>query len=163
VTGVFAFDGERGWKVSPFDGSLAPEPMEGEEAHQTADQADLEGPLVDWKAKGHRVTLAGRENLSGRDVYKLDVTLKSGREMSQFLDAKSYLPVRAESTRIVRGHRLTVETTFDDYRKVEGVSFPHAIETGAVGRPQRLKVLVEKIEVNPTLDDAHFRMPALER
>jgi hypothetical protein len=27
VTGVYAYDGERGWRVSPFDGELEPEPM----------------------------------------------------------------------------------------------------------------------------------------
>jgi hypothetical protein len=83
--------------------------------------------------------------------------------LHQYIDAKTYLPARTESTRLVRGHRVTIETNFDDYREVEGVFFAHSIETGAVGRPQRLKVVVEKIEVNPALDDARFQMPALER
>lgn len=163
VTGVYAFDGQHGWRVSPFDGSLAPEPMADEEARQTADQADIEGPLVDWKAKGHQVALSGKESLDGREVYKLEVTLRSGRVLHQYLDARSFLLVRTETTRIVRGHSVAIETTFEDYRKVEGVSFPHAIETGAVGRPQRLKVVVEEIQENPTLDDARFEMPKLER
>lgn len=163
VTGVYAFDGERGWKVSPFDGSLAPEPLESEEARQTADQAEIEGPLADWKAKGHQVALLGKESLDGRDVYKLEVTLRSGRLLHQYLDATSYLPVRTESKRLVRGHPVTVEASFGDYRDVEGVLFPHAIETGVVGRPQRLRVVVEEIEVNPALDDARFQMPMLER
>ncbi len=152
-----------GWKVSPFDGSLAPEPMDDEEARQTADQADIEGPLPDWKAKGHRVILVGKESLTGREVYKLEVTLRSGRVLHQYLDAGTFLPVRSETTRLVRGRSIQVETTFDDYRAVGGVLFPHSIETGALGRPQRLKVAVEAIEVNPSLDDTRFEMPALER
>jgi hypothetical protein len=160
VTGVYAFDGERGWKVSPFDGSFAPVLMESEEARQTADQAEIEGPLADWKAKGHRVSLSGKENLGGREVVKLEVTLRSGRVLHEFLDAVTYLPLRRESSRLVRGHSVTIETTFGDYREVGGVLFPHSIETGAAGRPQRLKITVEAIEVNPALDEARFQMPA---
>jgi hypothetical protein len=163
VTGVYAFDGERGWKVSPFDGSFAPELMESEEERQTADQADIEGPLADYRAKGNRVALLGKESLDGLDVYELEVTLRSGRRLRQYLDANTYLPVRAESTRMVRGHLVTVESRFEDYRAVEGVQFAHTIETGAVGRPQRLKVVVEGIEVNPTLEDARFERPAVVR
>ena len=75
----------------------------------------------------------------------------------------TFLRVRTESTRLVLGHRVKIETKFDDYRDVQGVLFPYSIETGAVGRPQRLKVVLEEIEVNPTLDDARFQMPTLER
>jgi hypothetical protein len=160
LTGVYAFDGERGWKVSPFEGSLDAEPMTDEEALQTSDQADIEGPLVDWQAKGHRVALSGMEILDGRDVYKLDVTLRSGRVIHQYLDARSYLRVRTESTREVRGISLRIETRFDDYRQVSGLLFPHSIDTGVVGRPRRLTVSVEKVEVNPTLEDARFAMPS---
>ena len=163
VTGVYAFDGERGWKVSPFDGILAPEPMESEEARETADRADIEGPLADARAKGHEVVLVGQESLDGRDVYKLQLTLESGRVLTQYLDATTHLVVRTDSKRLVRGHSVTVETRFRDYREVEGVLFPHAIEMGAVGRPMRLSVTVERIEVNPALDEARFRMPADER
>lgn len=161
VTGVYAFDGENGWKISPFDGSFAPERMEEEEARQAADQADIEGPLVDWKAKGNRVALLGKDVLGGRDVYKLEVTLRSGRVVRQYIDAETFLRVRADSTRLVRGHSLEIETTFGDYREVQGVLFPHAIGTGAAGRPQRLEIAVEEIEVNPTLEEERFRMPAL--
>ncbi len=163
VTAVFAFDGKTGWKVSPFEGSLSPEPMEDEAADEAGDQADIEGPIVDWKAKGNRVTLVGKETLGDRDVHKLEVTLRSGRVVHQYLDAKTFLRVRAESTRRVRGSLVDIETTFDDYREVEGVLFPFSIETGAVGRPQRLKIGIEAIEVNPSLDEARFQMPALER
>jgi hypothetical protein len=30
---------------------------------------------------------------------------------------------------------------------------------GVQGRPQRLKIAVETVEVNPALEDARFRMP----
>ncbi len=39
---------------------------------------DFDGLLVDWKEKGHTVTLAGREVMPGGEAFKLTVTLKSG-------------------------------------------------------------------------------------
>jgi outer membrane lipoprotein-sorting protein len=163
VTGVYAFDGERGWKVSPFDGSLDAEPMTEDEALQTSDQAEIEGPLVDWKAKGHQVALSGTETIEGRDVYELTVTLRSGRTTRLYLDARSFLPFRTESTRQIRGVSLSIETRLDDYRKIQGVLFPHAIEMGVVGRPRRMNVAVDEVEVNPTLPDERFVMPGPER
>jgi outer membrane lipoprotein-sorting protein len=159
VTGVYAFDGARGWKVSPFEGSFAPEPMDEEEASQVADQADIEGPLVDWRAKGHRVELKGKETVDGRELYVLEVTLESGRTVMQFLDSSTLLRARATSERLLRGNRVVLETTFGDYRAVEGVAFPHSIETGAAGRPRRLRIRIEAIEINPSLEESGFRMP----
>jgi hypothetical protein len=163
VTAVYAFDGERGWRVSPLDGNLDAEPMTGEEALQAGDQAEFEGPLVDWKAKGHQVAIAGKETLDGRDVYKLTVTLRSGRTNHLYLDAGTFLPIRTESTRQIRGVALSIETWFDDYRRVQGVLFPHAIEMGVVGRPRRLNVALDGVEVNPVLPEERFVMPTPER
>jgi hypothetical protein len=159
VTAVYAWDGERGWQVSPLDGSLGPEPLSSENTELALEQSDIEGPLVDWKAKGHQVDLVGREKLQDREAFKLKVTLKSGSVRYEYLDARSCLLVRAESTRALRGQKLELETTFGDYKDVAGLLFPHSIESGARGRPRRLSVIVEKIEINPALDDARFRIP----
>jgi hypothetical protein len=56
-----------------------------------------------------------------------------------------------------------METTFGDYRETAGVLFPHALEIGVKDRPGRLRIQVLTIEVNPTLDDARFRMPDASR
>jgi hypothetical protein len=56
-----------------------------------------------------------------------------------------------------------METTFGDFRETAGVLFPHAIEIGIKGRPRRLRILVQTIEVNPVLDDARFQVPDASR
>jgi len=120
------------------------------------EQADIEGPLVDWKAKGHQVELAGREVLGGRDAYKLKVTLKSGAVRYDYIDVKTHYQVRTDSTRQIRGQAVQLETTFRAHKRASGVLFPGEIEVAAVGRPQELRVVVDKIEVNPPLSDARF-------
>lgn len=160
MTGVYAFDGQRGWEVSPFLGRMDPEPMSPEAIRQAAEQADIDGPLVDWKAKGHRVTLVGRETVDGREAHRLEVTLAGGNVRHDFIDAQSFLLLKTESKRLVRGHERGVVTTFSDYKKIEGLLYAHAIVTSTPGAAGRLSVVVEKVELNPTLDDARFAMPA---
>ena len=78
TTGVWAWDGSAGWRVSPLDGGLEAEALPAEEAASLAEQADLEGPLVDWKAKGHAVEVVGPATLPGGLAHRLKVTPKSG-------------------------------------------------------------------------------------
>jgi len=145
--------------VSPLDGRLEPEPLPAEEAAATAEQADIEGPLVDWRAKGHTVELVGSEALPGGRAHRLKVTLKTGAVRHVWVDAATGLVVRTVSTRALRGHEVTLETTFGDYRETGGVAFARSIETGVQGRPRRLRIVVETVEVNPALEEDRFRRP----
>jgi outer membrane lipoprotein-sorting protein len=159
TTGVYVWDGSTGWRVSPLDGSLDAEPLSEEAAAVSAEQADFEGPLVDWKAKGHRVELVGPAALSGGAAHELAVTLKSGVVRHVWVDAKTGLVVKTASTRKVKGHEVTFEVTYGDYRETGGVQFARSIEIGAAGRPQRMRIVVDSVEVNPKLDDARFKTP----
>jgi len=160
VTAVFVSNGDKGWKVSPFDNDVAPTPLPEEAVAEAAEQADIEGPLVDWKQKGHKVELVGTETVRGREAYKLKLTLASGGERYELIDATTMLRARTVSTRTVKGRPLEIETTYSDYQKTGGVHFPHRIEVVAHGRPQALLVVLDKIEVNPPIADSRFEMPA---
>jgi outer membrane lipoprotein-sorting protein len=160
VTSVFVSDGKRGWRVDPAQGDTGPKILPDEVVSEAAEQGDFEGPLVDWKAKGHRVELAGREKVGAREAYKLKLTLKSGQVRYDYLDADSMYLLRTDSTRQVRGRKVQIHTTFSDFKKVGGLLFPHAVEVAAEGRPDTLNIVVESVEINPPLDDARFAMPA---
>ena len=159
VTGVYAYDGNVAWEVSPLEGSLSPVEMSAEETAHTAGQADIDGPLVDWQAKGHQVALVGTTHEGERELYELEVTLAGGSVQSYFLDAETYLHVRTVATRELEGRTIEVDTVFGDYRAVGGVQLPHAIETGALERPQRMSIVVTEVELNPELTEDRFAMP----
>src|SRR5687767_5566352 len=74
MTGIQAYDGKNAWMVMPFMGKKDPEMLAAEETKMMDEQADLDGPLVDSKDKGHTVELVGKEKVEGADVYKLKVT-----------------------------------------------------------------------------------------
>lgn len=160
MTGVQAWDGKSGWGISPFGGKTDPEPLSPEDAKEAEEQADMDGPLVDYKSKGHAVELVGKEKLEGSDAYKLKVTLKNGTVNYSYLDADSYLTIKEESKRTVRGSEVEVESTIGDYKEVGGLLLPHSIQNGAKGKPEKQNIIIEKIELNPPLDDSRFVMPA---
>ena len=162
VTGVFASNGTKGWKMSPFDGDTAPTPLSPEAVQEAVEQADVEGPLVDWKAKGHQIELAGRETVGAHQAYKIKMTLKSGATRYEYIDSKTFYRVRADSTRTLRGALTKVTMTFDDYQKTSGLAFPHLVEVETEGRPQTMRVVVDKVEVNPPIDDARFEQPVVQ-
>jgi hypothetical protein len=159
TTGVYVWDGSAGWRVSPLDGSLEVQPLTEDAAALSAEQADFEGPLVDWKAKGHKVELVGSTTLAGGAAHELKVTLKSGVVRHLWVDAASGLLVKSAATRTLRGHDLQFETLYGDYKAAGGVTFARSIETGVVGRPQRLRIVVDNVETNPAIDEARFRQP----
>jgi outer membrane lipoprotein-sorting protein len=157
ITAAYVSDGRQGWQVTPFSGDMGVHPMSEAALTDAMEQADIEGPLVDWKAKGHKVTLEGHAAVGERDAFKLRVDLKSGGVRYDYIDVKTHYQLKIESTREFRGRRVQLETTFGDHKKTAGVLFPRTVEVAAVGRPQRMRVVVDSIEVNPPLSDARFQ------
>jgi len=160
MTGVQAYDGKNGWMVMPFMGKKDPEAMPEDQAKLMEEQADIDGPLVDWKEKGHKVELLGKEQVEGADAYKVKVTKKNGDVSTIFIDAESHLEIKSEGKRKIRGTEYEGETVLGEYKEVEGMMMAHSMESGAKGSPQRQKMVIEKIEVNPALADTLFLMPA---
>jgi hypothetical protein len=160
TTSIFANDGETGWQVAPLQGQFEPKAMAPEaDAAAGVDQRDIEGPLVDWREKGHMVELLGRETLPGGEAFKLKLTLEGGAIRYDYVDVASRQVVRADVTRTIRGRPVELQNTFSDFREVGGIVFPYLIETRAKDRPEVIRIEVEKIELDPDLDDARFRLP----
>ena len=159
LTAVQAYDGSKAWQIMPFMGKKDPEPMSADDTKEMEENADLDGPLVDYKAKGHKIELLGKEKVEGTDVYKLKVTLKNGDVQTEFIDADSFLVIKKETTRTVRGTEHTIESSIGDYKEVDGVIFPFAVENSMKGSDQKEKITVSKIELNVPADDSMFKMP----
>lgn len=160
MTGVQAFDGTMGWSLMPFMGKADPEKMSEEDMTHIKDQADFDGPLVDYKSKGNQVELVGKETVEGTEVYRLKVTKKSGEVIFSLLDGEAFLEIKEEGKRTIRGQELEFETSLGDYKDVAGLMMAHSIESKAKGLPQTQAMTIDKIEINPDIPDDSFKMPA---
>src|SRR5215470_12561619 len=159
LTQISAYDGREGWTITPFQGRLDAEKASQDEAHALAQLADIDGPLVDWRDKGHRVEYLGTEDTDGTPAIKLRVTRKDGDLQYVYLDPDSYLEIRITTVHKVRGAEQITETDLGGYQQVGGVWFPFAIESGGKGGPRNLHITVERAEPNVAADDAWFKLP----
>src|SRR5881394_1267916 len=161
MTGINAYDGRDGWKIEPWNGKRDPEALGEEEMHGILDDADFDGPLVNYQAKGNRVEYQGIEQIEGSDAYKLKVTRPNGDVSFFYLDTEYYLPIRIDTQRMIRGAPQESETSLGDYKQVNGVYMPFSSESGPKGSSStdRGKVTLDKIAANVPLDDPRFKRP----
>jgi hypothetical protein len=170
-TAIQVFDGANGWKVRPYLNRREVESYTPDEMKVASKQSDLDGPLVDYAAKGTKVELAGMEKVEDRDTYKLKMTMKDGNAMNVWIDAKTFLETKIEGQpRRLDGVYHPVEIYYRDYRPVDGLQIPFVLETKVlpVSQPGQKyvtpavpseKTIFEKVVVNPKLDPAHFSKP----
>ena len=159
LTAVDAYDGTGGWRISPFEGRMDPEKISEDEAKSLQMEADLEGPLVDYKAKGHTVEYQGTEDVDGTDAHKIKVSYKNGNTRTIYLDPDYFLEIRYITQIRIRGAQEESETDLGNYEKIDGVYFPFSIEVGEKGQPKGQKVVIEKVELNTNIDDNLFHFP----
>ena len=159
-TAVQVYDGTQGWKVRPFLNRHQVEPYTAEEAQIAANEADVDGLLVDYAAKGTKADLEGTDVVDGKSAYRLKLTLKNGRVVRDWVDAQSFLEVKIEGTpRRLDGRLHHVAILLRDYRNVGGLQIPHLIETTVQGVDRTEKIVIEKTTVNPHLDESRFAKP----
>lgn len=160
MTGVTAYDGKAGWKIEPWNGKKDAEALSEEEMKGIVEDSDLDGPLVNYRAKGVKVEYVGTDEVEGTDAYKLKVTLASGDVRFYYMDTDYFVPIKIDTKRMVRGAEREYETILGDYKEVGGWYLPFSVESGVKGSPNRQKVTYEKIEANVPLDDSRFARPA---
>jgi hypothetical protein len=160
-TVVRSFNGkDAGWVSNPFVGKDAPEPMSAQEVKDAVNEADFDGPLVDAKSKGNVIALGGTEKVEGRDAYILKVTHKDGQVSSYSFDTKTFLLVKWSGADTSNGEAVTRETFFHDYRDVGGLKFAFELVSDTAGAEVTQRIVVDKIELDPQIDDTHFGKPA---
>ena len=160
MTAVQAYDGTEGWKIQPFGGRKDPEKMTPDDTKSLIEDAEIDGPLVDWKEKGSTVEYLGIEDVDGTQAHKLRVSRKNGDINYVYLDPDAFLEIRIITQRTEQGAQVEVETDLGDYEKVGGVFLPFSLESGPKGATDKQKLILEKGEANVTIDDAQFKFPA---
>jgi hypothetical protein len=156
---VQAYDGKTGWQISPFGGRKDPELLSQDDLKSLVVDADIDGPLMDYKEKGHKAELVGRDSMEGTDCFKIKLSMKNGDVRYYYLDADSFLELKLEIQTTIRGALQESELYYGDYEQVNGIYYPFAVEQAQKGSASRAQISVQKIEQNVALEDAHFSMP----
>lgn len=159
-------------------------PMRSQEPQKVADslvpiiqtELDIAGPLVDYVAKGHKAELIGKENVGDIVCFKIKLTTKAGKSISYWIQADNYLLLQstplggmmmgrrrdnAEGGAPPPGEKPKAGRAFimyKDYKAVDGIMFPHSIETRTEGGElQGGGTTFDKIELNKPVDEKLYK------
>jgi outer membrane lipoprotein-sorting protein len=158
---VRVYDGKsEGWTINPFAENKNLQPMSAEDLKNISDESDFDGPLVDYRAKGNQVELVGKEDLDGAPAYRLKLTNKNGDVRFYLFDASSYLLLKWEGVRKAEDKEIPWESSFHDYREVNGLKYSFEIDSGSPGTDLKQAIVADKIEIDAEIDESHFARPA---
>jgi outer membrane lipoprotein-sorting protein len=156
---------DKGWTTNPRNGG-AFEPMPEERLKQMQTETDCTSPLFNYAAKGHKAELVGKEDVEGTECYKIKMTLKSGTEVTYFIDAKTNYLIRETRTgggMMGGGGRgpgggagQAMNIDYSDYKTLDG-GYVFATKVNMGGMMGTVNY--EKIEVNKEIDVAALSKP----
>ena len=149
------FDGTNGYASNSMQGET---PVTSSQI-DTQRNAIFPSPFLDYKERGTKIALTGKEKIGDKDAYVLLVTPAKGPASRLWVDATTYLPVKTTTT-VETAEVGTVEQTMvmSDFRQVDGITMPFKfVGSSAV---QTFTVVVTKVEHNVNVDQARFAKPA---
>ena len=155
---VQVYSAGEAWMIAPWTGSLDPKDISGDQLKQMEKQADPTGELYNWKEKGNKVELIGKEDFEGSDVYKLKCIDKHEDETVYFIDVENFVILKEESMTTMRGEEIKSVTTLSDYKPVSEMMMPHSYAVSYQGQVVS-QILVDEVILNPDVDASLFDRP----
>jgi len=141
-----------GWFFNPQTRMV--EKMPAEVFNMSKARVNTQSPLFSYKADGAKVEYVGIDDVNEEEAYKLKYTDKENNISYYYIGKDKNFLLKESHTVKFNGTEQPSETTFTDYRKLNnGMYMPFSITT------QFGTVLIDKIEINPEIDEKIFDMP----
>jgi outer membrane lipoprotein-sorting protein len=156
MTATRAVDGKTGWHLLPFEGDTTARPISGRELMTMQEDADMDGPFLDYPAKGNKVELLGKTDFQGKQAWDLKVLIADGSTQHYYVDPETALVI---GIRKPNESGADVEGVISDYRDVQGLKFPFSNVVRQVGSDVSQTYKIDKIELNIPIEDARFQIP----
>jgi hypothetical protein len=162
------FDGTTLWGTNQQTMKAEKSDSESTQNYKVNDALDFPDPFLDYKKKGYKIDLIGKETVEGTETFKVKLTKKptkvDGKEVENvefyYFDTENYVPLLMESevkSGPAKGMVMQVKTS--DYQEVNGLLFPFSMTQGAKGQPGGFSMNISKVELNPKTDPALFAFP----
>lgn len=157
------YDGKDAWMLNPLQGGKDPVKLDDEQAKDVKDE-EFEDDFIDYKKKGHEVTLEGTEEVDGVKCFKIKLVRNKNNPKEDitelhFFDSENFVPImQASYIRSGPQKGTEVKVFLSDYQDVSGLMFPFSIEQKVNGQSMS-KITIEKITINDISDDSIFAFP----
>lgn len=146
-----------GWMINPLQGMADAQALPDDQVKAAQSALYIGGDLFDYKTRGSKVELAGRENVDGVNSYKIKLITKDGKETVYYIDPTTYYVVKRQSTSNINGEDVMAETTFSNHKKTDfGLVMPY---TTVSNQGFEITITVNKVEFNKEIDPKIFEMP----
>ena len=140
-----------GWIYTPIQGDKTPRPLAEDQIKVGQIQLDLHGPFVNYKEKGIKIEMAGKDTVNGSICYKLRVKSPNKNVTDYFIDSKSNFIVKTSTKMFQFGALEDVATIYGDYKQnADGFWFAY------YNKSPRGETKYEKIETNVPVDEKIF-------
>ena len=159
MTMIQCYDGEKGWSINPMTGSPDAQPMGEMEEKSFKLQADMDGLLMDWKAKGYTVAYLGTDDVEGTPAHKLSLDTGEGMVFEYWFDPEYFLVLKQNSKVTHEGSEFESQTYMSDYQDVDGFMVPFAVEN-RMGDQVMNQIMLESVAHDVPVDATVFVMPA---
>jgi Protein of unknown function (DUF620) len=147
-------NGDVAWENSALQG---PRVKQGAERADALREGAFNAPLY-WQKLYVKAQTAGSETVEGHDCYKVVLTPKEGKPITEFYDKKSGLMIKTLATVSSQMGDVNAEIVYDDYRKDGTLLSPHRLVNRAA--QQEFIIQIDSVEVNPDLPPDRFDLPA---
>lgn len=160
---VQAYDGMDAWMINPFAGGKDPVKMTPDESKEITDR-NFEDEFIDYKSKGHELTLQGTEDVEGVKCYKVQLIKNKNNDKEDvteihYFDSENYVPIMIVSyARSGPMKGAESRTYLSDYQEVEGFMMPFSYEVKVNGQTVQ-KLTYKELKLNETMEDSLFAFP----
>jgi outer membrane lipoprotein-sorting protein len=162
------FDGNSLWGTNQM--TMKPEKSDAETTanYKVNLGGDFPSPFLDYKKKGYKVELLGKETVDGSETFKIKLTKKpikvDGKETENiefhYFDTENFVPLIVETeVKSGPGKGMVGQSKLSDYQDVNGLLFPFSLTAGAKGQPGGQTIVFTAIELNPKVEASAFAFP----
>jgi outer membrane lipoprotein-sorting protein len=157
MTGYQIVTENEGWMYMPFAGSDKVEPMKPDMIKASKRQLDIKGnQLLDYKLKGTKAELAGKDTINSALVYKIKLTDKEGKESICYIDASTFYILRHEMKMMVQDQEQEIAIDYKDYKKTpEGIVMPMSVSVPMMGGTA--EIVYKTVDINKPIDPSVFK------
>lgn len=132
------------------------------------DIGEFPDPFLNYKERGLKAELLGKEKVDGTETFKIKLTKKpikvDGKPTDNivfyYFDAENFVPLMSEQEmKSGPGKGMLIQSKMSDYQDVNGFMFPFSMSQSSKGQVF-MTLTVSKIEINPKIEDKDFAFPA---
>jgi hypothetical protein len=161
------YDGATLWSTN-FSTSKAEKSDAETTENYKQDIGEFPDPFLNYKERGLKAELIGKEKIDGTETFKIKLTKKpikidgtpTDNVVFYYFDTENFVPIMAEQeVKSGPAKGMIAQEKMSDYQDVNGIMFPFSSSQGMKGQPGGFQLTTTKIEINVKVDDKDFAYP----